>query len=266
MGLMPVQFLLWLTMIFETYLSGVNFLLALLGFFCIPFLILGFFDGLVFLGSSNPTPSILQLLEVFLVIWLTFYLRLRIRYFNYYNLQIDTPAVHWGDMLNLYKEKYNLSFDVHTFLNKPILLASVSYSSFKQLKDEVHIAYQTRGMWSGARAMGRGAKRIVSENPGPTATYVACFVTAGVGLYGVSKQCEIAAAKLVLQKKEVELKERDLDLRERMFKHAQQRDQNPPFSGGKPPEKTSFLMEDNSCSSTFLNRNILEILSDVVSV
>lgn len=66
----------------ETWLSGKNYFITQLTFFLVPLLTVAYFYGLVFLTSSNPIPSILQLVEVFVVIWLSFYLRLRLTYLN----------------------------------------------------------------------------------------------------------------------------------------------------------------------------------------
>jgi len=259
-----VQSLLWVSMQVETWLSGKNYFITQLTFFLVPLLTVAYFYGLVFLTSSNPIPSILQLVEVFIVIWLSFYLRLRSTYLNYFNLGVDTVAVSWDELLRLLKDKYNLSFKSHSFSNQPIVLASVRHSSYKKFKEDIHVAYQTRGMWAAARAFGKGAKRVASENPGPTATIVAGSMGAGVGLYGIasnnhleSRKLDLEEKKFGLQERQTGLQERQLDLQERQYNDSK----NSSVGSDKSPPSNVGFTEEDSASVVFLDGNPVENIS-----
>lgn len=146
--------------------------------------------------------------------------------------------------MRLLRDKYNLSFKSHSFSNQPIVLASVRHSSYKKFKEDIHVAYQTRGMWSAARALGKGAKRIISENPGPTVTVVAGSMGAGVGLYGIASNTYLERRKLELEEKKFDLQKDQFDFEKRKYEDSKNSSSG---SDKSPPSNVSLNEEDSTC-------------------
>lgn len=239
-NLPPLQYLLWLSVKFETCLNSENYFVKQVSFFFIIPLTLGYLYGLVFLLSSLPDPSILQLVEVFILLWISFYLRLRYTSLNYVNLEIDSSTVSWDELLTRFQQKHNLSFVNRSLPNAPIVLASLRYSSYKYLKENVKLSYQKRGVSGIVRTI----SKVASEHSQPIATVIAGGLTSGAAVFGAftlaaveREKVEVEKEKLKLGHRQVALDEKKLDFDMKKFDHVKSQPQN-------PPSNVSFHEED----------------------
>lgn len=186
-----IQGLLQLTVQFESSLKDPNFFRVCLGYFMYMFALKSSFYGLVFIASSKSSISFFEAIDVFVLLWSSFYVRLRLTSLNYFNLEIDTPTVSWDNLLTRFQEKQNLSLVSKLPSQQSVALVSMRHSSYLYLKTAIHDLRAKRGMREGAKAAAKIAKKVTTENSSNASAIVGGVVTAGIGLYGIHETVKV---------------------------------------------------------------------------
>lgn len=208
-----VQVLLRLTIQLESSFISSNLFASCLSFLILLFIYLGYFYGLVFMASPNSSISILDVINGFIVVWSSLYLRLRSTSLNYFNLEIDTSSVSWDNLLTRFQEKQGFLLTNKVSSQAPISLLSIKHSSYLVFKTAVISTYQKRGMRSAAKAVVEADRKVVSQNSNAFAGIVGAGITVGGAVYTVNEGVKIQEKTIETQENATAESKRQFDIK-----------------------------------------------------
>lgn len=185
------QYILMFSLRLESFWNSDNLLKVILFGQFVMLLTFFYSEGALVIISSTSFPSFNECLEVLLVLWVSLYFRLRMKYFNYIFLEVDGPTLSWKQLLERLRIVHGLDMQ-NKLSSDPIFeLISLSFTPYKEWKAETTKAYQTRGIYEGISTALKGA-RTMFKLSGKSASIVvvgtAGVVVTGFGYYHIQAE------------------------------------------------------------------------------
>jgi hypothetical protein len=225
-----IQSLLQATVHFESAFISRNFFVSLASFFIYVFILQFYLEGLILLSQPYKSVLLLDMIKVFTVLWVSFYLRLRMTSLNYFNLEIDTPTISWNELLTRLQKKENLHFVNKVSSELPITLISMKYSSYSRIRESFQSTFQKRGMKKSARDFVKDGAKTISENPSLFGGAVGATIGAGTLAYTSKQSNDIAMEQnqILKQKNEIaseanRIRQREMDIKQQEMGIKQQK-------------------------------------------
>lgn len=185
-----VQSLLQATVQLESGFFSRNLFITVFSYFIYMLLLHFYLDGLFFFTHSFDSVDILEVLNMCLVLWTSFYLKLRMTSLNYVNLEINTSTISWNTLISIFKQKEKLDFINLVPSEAPVALVSLKHDSYIRVRESFNLDLQKRGVKTIARTVSEAAQKAAKasakatgENSDASIALAGVAITSGTAIY-----------------------------------------------------------------------------------
>lgn len=186
-----VQYVLLSSLRLESFWNKDNYVI---NFLFGPFLIITtylYITGIFTISSRTSSFSLEECLGVLVVLWVSLYFRLRMKYFNYIFLEVDGPTLSWTELLERLQNVHGLIIKNKLTADPVLELNSLAFTPYKEWRTNVSKAYQARGIHEAAGTAVKGLGLLLKSGSKSFLNAGVSICAVGVGAYWFKAQTEL---------------------------------------------------------------------------